>query len=126
MSAERPGELRPGPRLARWSGSSRNRLCGKDLFAPRGPDYEIVAGQQDVVRGANGGIPMNGMANPTYQGAVNPDQLLISEGRILVATANGSDRRLALPRDGQAADLHATRRPQRREPAVDQQGRTRD
>ncbi len=67
-----------------------DRLCGKDLFDPRKePNYEIVAGQADG-RGPNVNVQMNGqVAPPIYGGAVNPDQLVISEGRILVVNNNG-------------------------------------
>jgi outer membrane protein assembly factor BamB len=71
----------------------QDRLCGKDLFETRKKDlnYEIIAGQEPV-RGPNGvNIQVDGqIASPIYAGATNPDQLLISEGRILVVTANGS------------------------------------
>lgn len=68
-----------------------DRLCGKDLFDPRKePNYEIVAGQGDA-KGPNVNVQMNGQpgAPPIYGGATNPDQLLISEGRILVVNNNG-------------------------------------
>jgi hypothetical protein len=72
----------------------QDRLCGKDLFEPRKePNYEIIAGQVDAggVNGrVNANIQVDGQVfSPIYAGAVNPDQLLISEGRILVVTHTG-------------------------------------
>jgi hypothetical protein len=67
-----------------------DRLCGKDLFDPKKElNYELVAGQGDA-HGPNVNVQMNGQAYaPIYAGASNPDQLLISEGRILVVNNNG-------------------------------------
>lgn len=67
-----------------------DRLCGKDLFEPsRQLSYEIIAGQnQDIVR-VQAGMPVDGKFNPIYAGATQPDQLIISEGRVLVVAYNG-------------------------------------
>jgi outer membrane protein assembly factor BamB len=73
----------------------QDRLCGKDLFEPRKElNYEVIAGQNDNVRNPNNvNIAINrGQqvdATSIYGGAVNPDQLLISEGRILVVAQSG-------------------------------------
>jgi hypothetical protein len=71
-----------------------DRLCGKDLFEPRKDlNYEVMAGQGDNVRNPNNvNVNFNRQqmeATSIYGGAVNPDQLLISEGRILVVAQNG-------------------------------------
>jgi outer membrane protein assembly factor BamB len=75
-----------------------DRLCGKDLFDPptkKENNYDIVAGQNEGARGAGPNaqiqLQMDGgqVFNPIYAGATNPDQLLISEGRILVVNSNG-------------------------------------
>lgn len=67
-----------------------DRLCGKDLFEPRRElNYEIIAGQnQDIVR-VQAGMPVDGKSNPIYAGATQPDQLIISEGRVLVVAYDG-------------------------------------
>ena len=71
-----------------------DRICGKDMFEPRGdPNYQVVAGQEPI-RGPNAlniqqQLDTQGFA-AIYAGAVNPDQLLISEGRIIVVTSNGA------------------------------------
>lgn len=66
-----------------------DRLCGKDLFEPRKDlNYEVVAGSSDAAR--RSGIEHgDGQFNPVYAGAAQPDQLLITEGRILAVTHNG-------------------------------------
>lgn len=68
-----------------------DRLCGKDLFEPsRALNYEIVAGQNQGDTRAQGAIQMDGQPfNPIYAGAVQPDQLIISEGRVLAVAFNG-------------------------------------
>lgn len=67
-----------------------DRLCGKDLFDPRKePNFEVIGGQVDA-HGANVNVQMNGQGYaPIYAGATSPDQLLISEGRILVVNNGG-------------------------------------
>jgi outer membrane protein assembly factor BamB len=70
----------------------QDRLCGKDLFEPgKEPNYTIIAGQDARANGAgNINVQMDGQVfNPIYQGATNADQLLISEGRILVVNNTG-------------------------------------
>lgn len=74
----------------------QDRICAKDLFDPKpGLNYDVVAGQGDNVRNPNNvNINFNRQQQQmdnasTYGGAVNPDQLLISEGRILVVAMNG-------------------------------------
>jgi outer membrane protein assembly factor BamB len=71
----------------------QDRLCGKDLFDAKKKElnYEQVAGQNEANRqpaNVNFNRPMDG-TSAIYSGAVNPDQLLISEGRILVVTHQG-------------------------------------
>jgi outer membrane protein assembly factor BamB len=74
----------------------QDRICAKDLFDPKNQlAYEVVAGQGDNGRNPNNvNININRqqqqMENASsYGGAVNPDQLLISEGRILVVAQSG-------------------------------------
>jgi outer membrane protein assembly factor BamB len=75
--------------------TQQDRLCGKDLFEPkREPNYEIVANANDGAgvpgRGPNI-VQVDGQAfNPIFSGATNPDQLLISEGRIIAVTHQGT------------------------------------
>ncbi|HEY7119450.1 MAG TPA: PQQ-binding-like beta-propeller repeat protein, partial [Tepidisphaeraceae bacterium] len=67
----------------------QDRLCGKDLFDPNRKEltFENTA---EGARGPNGGIQMEPQVlNALYAGARNPDQLLISEGRIMVVSHNG-------------------------------------
>ncbi len=70
-----------------------DRLCGKDLFEPRRElNYDLPAGQDEVGRGPNQpvNVDANGQVfNPIYAGAVQPDQLVISEGRVLAVTHAG-------------------------------------
>jgi outer membrane protein assembly factor BamB len=74
----------------------QDRLCAKDLFDPPGKrdlTYEVIAGQNDGASGRPGpnvNIQMDGrVVSPIYAGATAPDQLLITEGRILVVNSNG-------------------------------------
>jgi hypothetical protein len=71
----------------------QDRLCGKDLFEAKKKElnYQVIAGQSDANRPGN--IQFNRQMldgnSAIFGGAVNPDQLLISEGRILVVTHQG-------------------------------------
>ena len=67
-----------------------DRLCGKDLFEPgKEPNYDIPASAPtDVNQNFNRNLQPDQQAL-IYAGATNPDQLLISEGRILVVGYGG-------------------------------------
>jgi hypothetical protein len=64
-----------------------DRLCGKDLFEP---STQLNYGEAPAPDQPNFNAQMNpNMAGTPFAGAVNPDQLLISEGRILVVGMEG-------------------------------------
>jgi outer membrane protein assembly factor BamB len=72
-----------------------DRLCGKDLFEPsKDLNYgDGAAADADELRArgaVNPNIAMNGQPVGTqFAGAVNPDQLVISEGRVIVVAMDG-------------------------------------
>jgi hypothetical protein len=67
-----------------------DRLCGKDLFEPRKElTYEAIAGPVDN-RNVNVAFAnAQQQQESVFGGGVNPDQLLISEGRVVAVTHGG-------------------------------------
>jgi hypothetical protein len=73
--------------------TQQDRLCGKDLFEPkRELNYEIVANANEGGPGRGPNIVQMDaqLFSPIFSGAVNPDQLQISEGRIIAVTHLGT------------------------------------
>jgi len=72
-----------------------DHLCAKDLFEPRKElNYDIAAGPGEAQQGRNVNVAFNGQVqndtlNTLFGGATAADQLLISEGRVVVVTNGG-------------------------------------
>jgi outer membrane protein assembly factor BamB len=75
-----------------------DHVCCKDLFDPK-PDlrfnWPVASNRNNMIGVPNAGIPTN-----TFLGATAPDQLIVSDGKVLAVSDNGSFVRVYKLADG--------------------------